>query len=227
MEGYVAGGGEVIASTNANTTDVTTGAKVTTEFKLNLDAETDISEGVVISPLSTLLVSGELDEAGLKAKLGIDDSIDIFSYDPIAAAEAAGNLGDTAAAEIALQFKSTNTQGFQTFWMSVPLPLANQRDSKDQAMFGVIDSLIQKFATDDPIDFADTSFLSSAIDIAAQSLVTEMPDFEFDFTSLDQVKSTTVTKLGDLNQRIEDAIANTSDVGAALSEMYKSAKVAR
>ena len=128
LEGYVAGGGEVIASTNANTTDVTTGAKVTTEFKLNLDAETDISEGVVISPLSTLLVSGELDEAGLKAKLGIDDSIDIFSYDPIAAAEAAGNLGDTAAAEIALQF--VRQHRFQTFWMSVPLPLANQQDSR-------------------------------------------------------------------------------------------------
>ena len=53
-----------------------------------------------------------------------------------------------------------------------------------------------------------------------------MPDFEFDHF-VDQVKSTTATKLGDLNQKIEDAIANTSDVGAALSEMYKSAKVAQ
>ena len=55
LNGYVAGGGELIAATDANTRDVTTDAQVTTEFKLDLDSGFDTSGGVVISPLSTLL----------------------------------------------------------------------------------------------------------------------------------------------------------------------------
>ena len=219
LNGYVAGGGELIAATDANTRDVTTDAQVTTEFKLDLDSGFDTSGGVVISPLSTLLAEDpELTEETLKTKLGIASNIDLLNYDPI---EAAQTDSDPTAA---LQFKAVSTQISNLLDIGASTLSTATGQEKVDVMAGVISSVVEKIKTEDAanIDFANATFLANTIDEAA----TAVGATEDQKSAMSSVKTAATQKLEELNEKIEQAVSN-SDAALALSEMYKAAKVAQ
>lgn len=69
-----------------------------TQLNAGLEGAVDADGNIVVSPLTTLLANSPgLTEAALKASLGIADSVDIGSYDPLAALQAGG--ADAAVAE--------------------------------------------------------------------------------------------------------------------------------
>lgn len=78
LSGYtVTSDGMVVVK--AGGTDVLTGETITSD----LVADVSSSGEIVVSPFTTLLASG-VDEAALKTALGIDQSVDLSTYDPIA-----------------------------------------------------------------------------------------------------------------------------------------------
>ncbi|MDC1157632.1 hypothetical protein OAU07_06655, partial [Alphaproteobacteria bacterium] len=107
LDGFVSGGGEIVAQPTwtrstgetVTATDQTTGAPVSTVFKAPAGSS-------VVSPLSTLVSAGATQEQITQA-FGLDNSIDLMSFDPIAAANAPG----ASAAEIqaALNIKAAST----------------------------------------------------------------------------------------------------------------------
>ena len=107
LDGFVPGEGEIIAQpvwvNSAGVTvtakDQTTGATVSTVFKAPAGS-------TVISPLSTLMSAGATQDQ-IKQAFGLDLSLDLTSFDPIAAATAT----DATAAEIqaALKIKAAST----------------------------------------------------------------------------------------------------------------------
>ena len=170
----------------------------------------------MISPLSTLLADGGISESDLKSKLGIDSGIDIITYDPIATA-LSGSASEVANA---LKFKSVSTQVSNLLDVGASALSANSGHSKDSATEGVVASLIDKLnaGSNSNIDLAGTTFLTETLDLAASKLSIT------DTTDLDAVKADTISNLGSLNQKIEDAEANTADPTAALSSMYTAAR---
>jgi len=107
LDGFISGGGEIVAQptwTNSagetvTATDQTTGATVTTVFKAPAGSS-------VVSPLSTLVSAGATQDQ-IKQAFGLDDSIDLMSFDPIAAATAPG--ASAAEVQAALNIKAAST----------------------------------------------------------------------------------------------------------------------
>ncbi|PIT80032.1 VCBS domain-containing protein, partial [Limnohabitans sp. 15K] len=97
----------------------------------------------VISPLTTLISVGGISQEDLKAALGIDPSIDLATYDPVAAMKTGATEGDRAAAELIF--------------------------TKQQQVYAVLQS-VAKIASESPTGVVDATALSNAAKAVGDAL---------------------------------------------------------
>jgi len=148
LNGYVDGGGMLIASTNETTIDTSTGLGVTTVFKAPAGA-------AVISPLSTLLTEDGMTQELVKTVFGIDDSIDILTFDPISAAE---NAVTADQASMALKFKAVSNQVSNVIDTGVALMGSSLNGDAPSASATVVNALVNKIkASENSVDLTDAN----------------------------------------------------------------------
>ncbi len=71
----------VVVSTSA-TVDTSSGLIVDESFKLTAPGDASNSSGLAVTPVTTLLTSGDLTEADVAAALGLEDVDNLLQYNP-------------------------------------------------------------------------------------------------------------------------------------------------
>ncbi|MDA8615035.1 hypothetical protein N9L55_02920, partial [Alphaproteobacteria bacterium] len=239
LDGFISGGGEIVAQptwTNSagetvTATDQTTGATVTTVFKAPAGSS-------VVSPLSTLVSAGATQDQ-IKQAFGLDDSIDLMSFDPIAAATAPG--ASAAEVEAALNIKAASTSvsnildvaseslssagvsaanASQTAANVITSKLTTPGFSLADASI-VEDTLVSIFndsgATIDP-DVAASLSSSMGSKIAAANIATYRAAFSGDSDALEQIYKAAKTAQVGLAASAT-AVLEADDPNAALSDL--------
>ena len=216
LDGFVPGAGEIVAQpvwTNSagemvTATDRTTGASVSTVFKAPAGSS-------VVSPLSTLMSAGASQDQ-IKQAFGLDASIDITSFDPIAAATAP----ESSAAEIqaALNIKAASTAVSNIFDVSSE-SLSSAGVDPASASQTAANTITSKL-TNPGFSLTDATFVGDTLASIIQD-------------SGAQIDSSVATALSNsLGTKI--AAANTATFNAAssgdsdaLEQIYKAAKTAQ
>ncbi|MEI6335609.1 MAG: hypothetical protein WCS87_13705, partial [Methylococcaceae bacterium] len=192
----------ITANPNGVTTDISTGAVFTGSYSA-------LSGSSVINPLTTLIVAAGGNQELVKAALGLDASLNLNTYDPLAAALAAGT--DAIAAALAIKVQSAAIQIANVIAVIASVTKA------DGASAGTITSVAQSVAAtlmasantspSGTINLADSTLLESAINKALSSVFTDTTKLE----KLSILANTTATAVALVNSKIEISSATASN----------------
>ena len=194
----------ITANPNGVTTDISTGDAFTGSYSA-------VSGSTVINPLTTLIVAA-VAAGGTKEQvntaLGLDVSLDLNTYDPLAMALAAGTNTDKA---LAIKVQSAATQIANVIAVIASVTKA------DGAIASTITSVAKSVAatlmtsantsSSKTIDLADSTLLKSVINKALSSVFTDDPT---KLEKLSILANTTATAVALVNSKIEISSATAS-----------------
>ncbi|MDP6969522.1 MAG: family 16 glycosylhydrolase [Gammaproteobacteria bacterium] len=215
LQGYVPKGGSIIAAPTANTIDKTSGVAVTTVFSGG-------SETQVISPFSTLIETTNLTEAQVKTAFGLDNNINISTFDPIAAALDSNASSQNVEAALKYKAVSTSVSNLLDLGSETLATGSTTAELGAKAVAQAIEGAIQN-ANGSQVDLGNATTIETIVIDAEQKV--PLSDASLDFNTL---ASSVSTKLAAVNQTmITSASGGVSNASATLTSMYKAAKFAQ
>ncbi|NRP15380.1 VCBS domain-containing protein [Marinobacterium sp. xm-a-152] len=192
----------IIVNTLATTIDTSTGNLIGAGTVLKAPAG-----ATVVSPTTTLLASG-VDEAVLKASLGIPASVDLNSFDPFA---------DGADSTAALAYEKASITVFATVKaiQAAAVAAGGDSDAAFEAALSSVVELVQKTPTVAGTSvFEDTTLLSDALDSVSTQLAES--DANFDDTAFDAVSSDVATATATVYTAVQSITDIQSDSTSAV-----------
>ncbi|WP_262967392.1 beta strand repeat-containing protein, partial [Methylobacter psychrophilus] len=192
----------ITANPNGVTTDISTGIVFNGSYSA-------VSGSSVINPLTTLIVAAGGNQSLVKTALGLDSSLDLNTYDPLASVLAAGS--NAVAKALAIKVQSTTIQIANLIAVIASVTKA------DGAEAGTITSVAQSVATtlmaaantsvSGTINLADSTLLESAINKALSSVFTDTTQLD----KLSTLATSTATAVALVNSKIEISSTTASN----------------
>lgn len=205
----ISGGGSLIAEPLPGTVDTSTGATVTSQFSAP-------SGATVISPISTLVDAG-LSASQVKTALGIDSSIDLLNFDPVAETL----YGDDPDAALGFKSASVLVSNLLDVGSEVIAGAAGSDDNfSDQVVSGIV-GLIQESGSS-AVDLSDADTVGSALTKAATSAQTSGIAIDPTASSFTDTVTGMKTQIASANAAVKTAlIDHAGDPEAALLQIAK------
>ncbi len=211
--------------------DISTGLPFTGQFSAPADSD-------VINPLTTLVKavadSGDANaEATVKAALGINDVVDLNTYDPLAAA---ANADDATSANLAVEVMAAAAQVANVLEQAavvVEAAIADTDVVDKEAAFEAAATALASTISDatGTVDLDDATVVSSVVVGTATEVAEQTDDATFDDSTFENtvaaVAETAAAVIANVNAEVTEAVTNFGDSEDALAAVIEVAQVQR